>query len=1044
MVFSLDTSLQKKLEAGASKPVYLIEIQLAPPEGSSLDTSYFSIKMCTGDRPLRLTTRDTDRIARTQYVIPNIVLDVQEVAQEIDALSRSCTIANMSFVLEDEGTLRDIMSDPGTGLSAVSGGGSRHLYGQKVVLYLGTQDLDASKFVRLGTYVVAEVTPQSTYIDLECRSITSVLASFAVKRNYRARDPYAQMDAILRHTCALVDAQYDRASVDPYWDGAPANDYDRRHLSVRRATEIIALDFLSSTKAPNGQDAWSLLQEIAYVTGGFVTQDYSGKVLYVPWDDTKAASRDLGDNDVNDFNQEVMYSNAANRVTHTVAAEKLNIEYNPYEGNTSGTTGFAGPTQQAAYFGGNNSDSSLTLENESSAKDFHISDSSLIPNNAFASKRWLEFDGGLNAETGMAFASFMMAPTKTAQGETDSVSGSTLGLATYTHSTKTVALASGTLNITVATNADYVSPGKGSILRVVDASSLAVSEKCAYKEGRISSVDNSSGTSVITLADDQVLEFVQDFGHTTGMKWEILDPEYPEVPGARWPGPTGAAIGLRKRRVSGETDKLDCQRYFYVQFAAHAGFSGANYGAAAAETQGTIPGVNTQVGPGTSEYGLPSALPSDLRVPYGHGEVGTPYAQLRGQEYMDRKAIIGSGGATSISASSWTDNGTDMVITTASPHSLLVGEKITFSAPSVLNDFTGKEITAVTSTTITVASVLTGSAVEVGTISYYAPTLIPRYAYIKLETETKRYAGANNGYVPGVGNEMIRCNLAYTCSGWASSAVQGIPGAHLGIHRNTKPAHEGPSSYTGDFNAGGYLRSCAVYRVDAESISTLPTYTLPNGVVKGGGIKPSGRAALGSDLPGAENSALATNPAYVLLHAGAYYAPQAVSTPLSGSETLTPPIAFFMGIKATDMTGAYFVNKRILDRCSYGMPVVNISTGLKHIDLELGDFVSVTNDVYLAQGKNGSDTSTIFEIVRKEIILEEDSPRVEFQLAWVRQGASPTSQPTAYASFDGRSLTGTTATWSGDRLLSTNTGATILDVSGNSIYKGTGIPGTGS
>lgn len=1035
MVFSLDSDLQRKLDSGASKPVYLLELQLSVPDGSSLDTSYFSIKMCTGDRPLRLTTRDTTRTARAQYVIPNIVLDVQEVAQEVDAISRACTISNMSFVVQDEGTLRDIMSDPGTGLSAANGGGSRHLYGQKVILYLGTQDLDISKFVKLGTYVIAEVTPQRTYIDLECRSITSLLATFAVERNYRARDPYAQMDAILRHTCALVDTQYERTTVDPYWSGAPANDYDRRHLSTRRATEVVAYEFLSSTKGPSGQDAWSLVQELAYITGGFVTQNYDGKVIYVPWDDTKAASRDLGNDDLNDFNQEVMYSNAVNRVTHTVAAEKLNIEYNPYEGNTSGTTGFAGPTQQAAYFGGNNSDSSLTLENEDSAKDFHISDSASIPNSAYAKRRWLEFDNGANFETGMAFAAFMMARTVVASGEVDAVASSTLGNVYYDHATKTATLVSGTLNITDSSKADFVSTAKGMVLRVVESAALAVTEKCAYKEGRIIDVDNTSGASVITLADDQVLEFTRDFGKTVAMNWEILDPEYP--------GQAGASIGLRRRRAAGAIGKYDCQRYFYIQFAAHTGFAGANYGPAASETQGATPGVQTQFGPGASAA-LPVPLSTDLRIPYGHGEVGTPYAQLRGQEYMDRKKIIGSGGATSLASSSWADNGTDMVITTSSSHSLLVGEKIDFSAPTALNDFVGKKITAVTSTTITVSSVLAGSATESGTVTYYSPTVIPRYAYIKLETNSERYSGSDGiGYVPGVANEMLKCNLAYPCSGWASSAIQGVPGAHQGIHRNSTPAHEGPSAYSGDFNAGGSIKSCAVYRVESESITTLPTFTLPNGVVRGGGIQPSGRAALGSELPGAENSAYLQHPEYVLLHTGAYYAPQAITTPLSGTETITPPMAFFMGIKATDMTGAYFINKRILDRCSYGMPVINISTSLKHIDLELGDFVSVTSSVYLAQAKNGSDTSTIFEIVRKEVILEEDSPRIDFQLAWVRQGATPTSQPGTYIAHDGRGLTGTTATWFGSNTLITETGATIRDMLGNAVIRNTGMPGIG-
>ena len=570
---ALDTDLARKLRSGSSKPIYLVEIQLNVPEGSTLDTSYYNIKMCSGDRPLRITTRDTDKIARAQYIIPNIVESISSIGQEVDAIDRSCTIANLSIVIANEGTIRNIMSDPGTGLSAASGGGSRHLYGQKVTVSLGVQDLDISKFLVVGRYVIEELMPTSTFLEIECRSMTSLLASFEVNRNCRARDPYAQMDFILRHTCALVDEQYDRTSVDPWWlNRTPYNDLDRRHLSLRRATEVIDSDYLSSDKGPNGINAWSLLREITYVTGGFTAVSNQGKISYVPWDPNKPADRDLTSDDITDFSQEVTYANAINKISHTISPNKMNITYDPYEGHQTTTGGaFAGPTQQAAYFGGNNSDAQLALENAESAREFSISDAASIPNSAYKERRWLELNADIPFESGMAFTPFLHAPTLTYYTDTDTVHSTYLGTASYVHNSRTVTLSSGKINITDTTKGGYVASGSGHVFRVVEGGSLAVSEKCAYKEGRIIAIDNSSGVSVITLADDQVLEFVQDFGHVIGMGWEILAPEYPVS------GPLPNSIGLRFN-MSGSagnsslyTRVKNCQRYFYVQYAAHSG-----------------------------------------------------------------------------------------------------------------------------------------------------------------------------------------------------------------------------------------------------------------------------------------------------------------------------------------------------------------------------------------------------------------------------------------------------------------------------------------
>ena len=71
-----------------------------------------------------------------------------------------------------------------------------------------------------------------------------------------------------------------------------------------------------------------------------------------------------------------------------------------------------------------------------------------------------------------------------------------------------------------------------------------------------------------------------------------------------------------------------------------------------------------------------------------------------------------------LASTAFADAGSDLVITVASGHGLVIGQKITFATVTSANDVTtADEITATTATSITVASVSHGTATEAGVVT---------------------------------------------------------------------------------------------------------------------------------------------------------------------------------------------------------------------------------------------------------------------------------------------------------------------------------------
>jgi hypothetical protein len=1032
MVLSLDADLARELTSSHAKPVWLLELQLKAGPGAAYAGAeiYNSLKFCSGDRPLRDTTYDEDDVYRGQKVIPNILVEVGELSQEVDAIERSCSISNSSAVLIDDGTLRDILDDPGVNMSSY--GGDQQLYGQKVILRLGTQDIDVNKFATIGTYYISEILPRQGSIELSLDAVTVLTSERLLRRNFIARSIHEQLFEVLRHGAGLTDVQFDATALDvEYNNAAPTTDIDTRHLMCARM-KVHYGDYIDTDKAPNNENVLAILSGLPYITGGAVVAREDGKVTYIPWDASAATVRSLGGDDVRDFSQEVAYANTINRITHRIADQVQKTSYDPYPGNYAGPLS-AGPKTQNAYFGGIDGDATHTTESVSSAQAFASVDSnntdSLSDN---FRKRWFAVDKDLVWESGMAACVMLGAREITGSGYIDPYNrtyGNYLSGGEYTHftdaSTSTYypytggvpfgviappnppnALRAGyvdlfngeRVNTTDTTKEDYVDVTRGMVIRCTPKlpaeQTQAVTDACCYKEGRIIDItmEASGGGSRIFVAFDQVLEFTGNWGKTIsgGISWTIYDPEYPA--GVRTLGtagrgdPRGAPTSSREYNQvqappptpTSSTPQfqgyaaLDLARYYYVQYAPHMGFAGCNWDITLSPPGYAGPGSGYQSPANQAPFTTDNA---NLRRVFGHG-TATGYAQLRSSEWVTNQTLAG----------------------------------VTYAEPGVANS-----------------------------------------GYILLEQDAQSLSSSSGTTLGPTGyrKEIVQCNLSYPVSGWTvtGTATAATMGSGRYVHKWSKPPDEPDSTYFSPTPRarGNGMATCAAFRVDASSCtfddlgfipdisswpggSTAATWVGGSiGLPRGPAIVPSGRGALDTTSSLDDTRML--------------WGPSAVYLPVPGGSSATPttpPNLFWVGIKATDITSAEHVAKRILDRCSEGMPIVKVRTGLEHIDLQLGDFVSLTANVYLRAGKNGSDTSTVFEIVRKEIFLEEDSPGAEFILAFVRQGVA-SSVPVTHPNENGKKVgLELTVKSSQDTILLSLEGVAIYSNSGKTIYTDTG------
>mgnify|MGYP001587008802 CR=1 FL=1 len=95
-------------------------------------------------------------------------------------------------------------------------------------------------------------------------------------------------------------------------------------------------------------------------------------------------------------------------------------------------------------------------------------------------------------------------------------------------------------------------------------------------------------------------------------------------------------------------------------------------------------------------------------------------------------------------------------------------------------------------------------------------------------------------------------------------------------------------------------------------------------------------------------------------------------------------------VYVADVTIVWEIAKRILRRFKFGCPRVVVRCSLRHADLELGDFVALSGDDTMIRWRhNGAESTTKWEIVRKDIDLIGATPHVELELAWAKDSWVP-------------------------------------------------------
>lgn len=1042
-MLTLNSSLQQVLQSASSNPVFLVQIH----EIDSLlnEEVGYSISFCTGDKPLRnVTISGSESSYRLQRIIPNTVINIQTFDQSLEAIKRSVTIGDTDITIIDDGQIRKVLHGNGVE-NAGDTNTSSHLLNKKVTISIGDQSLDISNFQTLGNFTISEVTPQAGNIILRCQSLSNLCSTFTVNRAFKARDPFSQLDQILRHTAALSDTMLDRDSYGcdyGYLSNTdfPTVDLDKRHYGVRQDNNTTGDgEYYKTDKAPKSAKLWDLVNELCYVLRGFVFQSENGKLTYVPYVEDKAASKHLTVDDIDTFSQSVMYGNLINRVTHKIQSTAKQTDFDPWQQiGARNYTPDLRPIKRnnSTYFGGITTDTEFTTELEASAATLAYPDTGA---GAYAQSTyfWRNLEDALDWCSGVSSCSFLRAPTLCSSGDrslppnfTDDPSlGTIYGKCSYTHEAVSpyeggISIGKiqldGKLNCTDPSRIDYIQcviesgtipipnkpqggyqpgaytivnadtsatifyemndgrhssqttladktfvPLRSPVIRIVDTSASAQSDGVVGKEGLIARIDNSSttGGSILWIdwRSESTTEFTADF--STTYDWIILEPQFPVLPDLTKlvlsvPGYEGdRRIGIIPRPHGVATNASlnltpDYQRYFYIQHASLAGFSGAtirpNYQVPKRFYTGPIPLLN---------YKYATSL----------GNTGT---DLQTKQLLTLWAVDGEG------LFGHSNNGPgDFGQPLSYVSQLRPAERIARESP------TGVGQTA--------------------------------YAHILLEYTDSRKASSVGSFGK---KEVIRCNQAYFARDIGYSAaiprppgLAFITGALGHCHRYSSESSEPWSALLGGPTTSDPLRgrkigpnglktgslqqriaSCMVFRAEAES-STIETVntTLSDGTVRTKhAIKPSGRGREGTDA--LDYNLPSTVTSFVNHYAQIEGSFADGDRDQGNPEDAEPPNWFWVGLKATDVTIPRDVNTQILNRFQYGAPVIQITTSLEHVDLQLGDFITLDNDVYLRFGRDGSNSSTVFEITRKEISLEGDSPRITFDLVWVRQGAAPT------------------------------------------------------
>ncbi|MCK6547546.1 hypothetical protein L6R52_16980 [Myxococcota bacterium] len=88
-------------------------------------------------------------------------------------------------------------------------------------------------------------------------------------------------------------------------------------------------------------------------------------------------------------------------------------------------------------------------------------------------------------------------------------------------------------------------------------------------------------------------------------------------------------------------------------------------------------------------------------------------------------------------------------------------------------------------------------------------------------------------------------------------------------------------------------------------------------------------------------------------------------------------------VKVVDLTIPIALAQQRLERFSRGAEILEVTTDLRQLDLSVGDFVAIVDDEPVGRNLDGSDASDTWEIIRKEVLPLDDSPRIQWTLCRV-------------------------------------------------------------
>ena len=116
-----------------------------------------------------------------------------------------------------------------------------------------------------------------------------------------------------------------------------------------------------------------------------------------------------------------------------------------------------------------------------------------------------------------------------------------------------------------------------------------------------------------------------------------------------------------------------------------------------------------------------------------------------------------------------------------------------------------------------------------------------------------------------------------------------------------------------------------------------------------------------------------------------------VSRPFAGTEAAGVESSAVGTQAVTDATIAFEYGVYLLGRMSNSCPKVTLSTGLEHLNIEIADLVSLDSDLFLSVplGLDGLDSSTKFEVTKREITPIGDSIGITFELTYATTSSAP-------------------------------------------------------